>query len=117
MHLRGEDRLNALMARIERERQIREDPQRLARRTVLLWRQLEEDQAAVSQSDDPRMRQRLNAQLTSAIHELKRDPQLESLLRARGSELGIARESHLHHVIHARTFEQALVMPTRGLER
>ncbi len=117
MHLRGEDRLDALMAGMERERQIREDPQRLARRTVLLWRQLEEERAALSDADDPHLRRRLEAKLSSAIHELKRDPQLESLLRNQQRQLGIGPGSHLDHVIHSRTIEQALTMPTRGLGR
>lgn len=117
MHLKGADRVSALTEGMERERQIREDPQRLARRTVLLWRQLEEERAVVSRSGDPQLEERVQARTSSAIHELKRDPQLESLLRNRQRELGIDRGSYLDHVIHSRTIEQALEMPGRGLGR
>ncbi len=108
-----------MQASLEEESQIRQDPQRRALRTVLLWRQLEAEQASEKYSEDPQVQQRLQSRLTSLAQELKRDPQLESLLRARQKDLGIAAGSHLEWAIRARTIEQALALPTRerGLGR
>ncbi len=116
-HLQGKARVEALNAGIEQERQIQDDPQRLARRTVLLWRQLEEEKATLSRGEDPSAYERVQRKLADATYELKRDPQLESLLRNRQRELGIEHGSHLEWALQARTVEQALVMPSRGLER
>ncbi len=115
--LSGDERVAALKAGLEQERQIREDPQRLARRTVLLWRQLEEERASLSWEDEPHVHERLKSKWSDLAHELKRDPQLESLLRNRGRELGIAPDSYLHWAVRARTVEQALALPARGLGR
>ena len=115
--LQGKTRVEALNAGIEQERQIQKDPQRLVRRTVLLWRQLEEEKASLSRWDEPDRYERVQRKLADAMYELKRDPQLESLLREHRRQLGISRGSQLGWVIDARTIEQALVMPARGLER
>ncbi len=45
--------------------------------------------------------------------ELKRDPQLDSLLRTRGRELGIDAGSRLDQVVQAREIDRAL---TRSID-
>ena len=45
--------------------------------------------------------------------ELKRDPQLDSVLRERGRELGIAEGSRLDRVVQAREIDRAL---TRAID-
>ena len=47
--------------------------------------------------------------------ELKRDPQLESILQRRAQELGIERGSRLDRVLKAPTIEQALNLSVRDL--
>ncbi len=117
--LRGEARTAALEAGLAQEHAIRQDPQRLTRRMVLRWRQLEEEKAILDRSGDPEQQQRFQSRRAAAIYELKRDPQLESLLRQRQRELGISGDSQLGWVIHARDLGQALSMPARdrGLSR
>jgi Ti-type conjugative transfer relaxase TraA len=116
-HRQGTARVEALKAGIEQERQIHDNPARLARRTVLLWRQLEEEKATLSRWDEPERYAHVQSKLKEATFELKRDPQLESLLREHWRQLGIARDSQLGWAINAPSLEHALSMPTRGLGR
>ena len=53
-------------------------------------------------------------------HELKRDPQLDSVLRQRGPQLGIAEGSRLARVVQSQKLDHALtrelgLRPSRGL--
>jgi hypothetical protein len=117
--LDGEARVAGLKASLEREKQVRQDPQHLAQRTVLLWQQLEKEQNDLRRSEDPALHARVQADLAMATDELKRDPQLESLLRNQQKQWEIPHGSHLDRVLRARTLEQALAVsaPHRGLSR
>jgi hypothetical protein len=55
--------------------------------------------------------------MRSIAHELKRDPQLESILQRRAQEFGIERGSRLDRVLKAPTIEQALNLSVRDLGR
>jgi hypothetical protein len=48
---------------------------------------------------------------------LKRDPQLESLMRNRAKQLGVGSDSTLSKVIRAPTIESAFGQITRGRDR
>lgn len=109
----GTERVAALLAGLEQEARMRTDPHLRAARVVRLWQQLEAQQAPLRGWEHREAREHLETRLRSLTHELKRDPQLESLLRARQKELGIEAGSRLEWVLRARTVEHALVMPTR----
>lgn len=105
-----------LNAGMEREAQVRTEPNLRARRVALMWQQLEARQRSLT-FEQFEARSGLEQRFKEMTGELKRDPQIESILRERQRQLGIGAGSRLDWVIHARTLEHALNMPTRGLGR
>jgi Ti-type conjugative transfer relaxase TraA len=110
--LRGPARTSQLVAGIEYEARVRADPVLKAERLVKTWDQLEAQHGRLGGWDQAEARGRVEIRLKSIAGDLKRDPQLESLMRARSKDLGIAPGSRLDQVIKAPTIDQAI---NRGL--
>lgn len=73
---------------MEWERRYRTDPHFRADQFVKTWRQLGDRHEMFERRGDGQAADRVRAQMTGLAKSLERDPQLESLLRRRHSELG-----------------------------
>jgi len=78
---------------------------------------LEAERERTSGYDDKDAREQVQARMRPIAAELKRDPQLESILQRRAQELGIERGSRLDRVLKAPTIERALDLSVRDLGR
>jgi hypothetical protein len=97
--LEGPARARKLIEGLEHEDRVRKSPELRAARFVKTWDGLSREQQGV------------------ALKELKRDAQLESVLREKGRELGIRKGSTLDHGLHPHQREQALSRSrSRGMD-
>jgi hypothetical protein len=110
----GPDRTRKLVAGLDQEAKVRGDPALRAERLVKTWRGLEAEHGRLKGFEHAEARGRVEGRMKAVVGELKRDPQLESVMRARSRELGIGPGSRLDQVIQAPTISQAI---TRGLGR
>jgi len=108
MRLQGPERVAALLTGLQHEERIRRDPALRVARLVKEWNGLEGRRQASREWERPEEHAKLKEQMTELTRELKRDPQLESLARQRGRELGIERGSPLDQVIRSRTLERGI---------
>jgi hypothetical protein len=115
--LQGKERTAQLRAALDTEARVRTDPNLKAERLVKTWRVLEAERERASGYDNKDAREQVQERMKSIAHELKRDPQLESILQRRAQELGIERGSRLDRVLKAPTIEQALNLSVRDLGR
>ncbi len=106
--LQGRERTAQLVAGIEREGRVRREPELKAERLVKMWNGLEAERAGLRGWDQAEARGKVEARMKSLVGELKRDPQLESLMRTRQRELGISSSSWLGRMLQAPTLEQGL---------
>jgi len=111
----GSENRAALTAAIDRERKVRQDPALRAERYVERWGKLEEAHDADRHGkgeDDAKQAMRALA------GEIKRDPQAESVMKARREELGIQHGSRLSRVVEARSEREAMRLGRgQGLSR
>ncbi len=97
--LEGPARARKLVEGLEHEDRVRKSPDLRAARFVKTWDGLSREQQGV------------------ALKELKRDAQLESILREKSRELGIRKGSTLDHGLHPHQREQALSRSrSRGMD-
>ena len=96
---------------------MRTDPNLKAERLVKTWRVLEAERERTSGYDNKDARERVKEHMRSIAGELKRNPQLESILQRRAQELAIERGSRLDRVLKAPTIERALTLSVRDLGR
>ncbi|MFT8328123.1 Ti-type conjugative transfer relaxase TraA [Gluconobacter oxydans] len=97
--LEGPARARKLVEGLEHEDRVRKSPDLRAARFVKAWDGLSREQQGV------------------ALKELKRDAQLESILREKSRELGIRKGSMLDHGLHPHQREQALSRSrSRGMD-
>jgi len=115
--LQGKERTLQLRAALDHEARVRSDPNLKAERLVKTWRMLEEERERTSGYDNREAREQVKERMKSIAGELKRDPQLESILQRRAQELGIERGSRLDRVLKAPTIERALDLSVRDLGR
>ena len=115
--LRGPERTSELVAAIRHEDRVRRDPNLQAERLVKEWKGLEARQEKLSGWDQRGARERIETRMKSIAGQLKRDPQLESLVRARAKDLGIDMGSRLGRVMQAPGIEQAIGQIVRGRDR
>jgi hypothetical protein len=115
--LHGKERTLQLRAALDHEARVRTDPNLKAERLVKTWRVLEAERERTSGYDNKDAREQVKERMRSIAGELKRDPQLESILQRRAQELGIERGSRLDRVLKAPTIEQALNLSVRDLGR
>jgi hypothetical protein len=106
--MQGRERATQLVAGIEHEARVRQDPNLKAERLVKVWNGLEAQRERLGGWDQAEARGKVEARMKSIAGELKRDPQLESLMRNRQRELGIAPGSGLDRVMHERNIERAI---------
>ena len=92
----------ALGAAIGAERQARLNLDERGRATVRTWNTLERAYTAAEKDYDWQAKREVGERMEAFATELKRDPQLDSLLRQRGRELGVDEGSRLDQVVQAR---------------
>ena len=92
----------ALGAAIGAERRARLDLDERGRAAVRTWSTLERSYAAAEKDYDWQAKREVGERMETFAKELKRDPQLDSLLRQRGRELGVDEGSRLDQVVQAR---------------
>ncbi|HUB10919.1 MAG TPA: hypothetical protein VMB34_03100, partial [Acetobacteraceae bacterium] len=89
-------------------RGAREKLETRARETVRAWDKLEQAYDQADAQYDYRTQRAIGAEMERFAQALKRDPQLDSLLRQRGPELGIAKGSRLTLVVQSEKLDRAL---------
>jgi hypothetical protein len=77
---------------METERQVRIDPEKRAGRFVEQWQGMKEARASMERTGDRAGAEKLGKRMESMAGGLHRDPQLESVLRARAPELALSME-------------------------
>jgi len=87
-----------------------------ARETVRAWDKLEQAYELADAQYDRQAQRAIGAEMQQFAQALKRDPQLDNVLRQRGPELGIAEGSRLARVVESETFDRALTREL-GLSR
>jgi hypothetical protein len=116
--LRGPERGQELAGAIRHEDRVRRDPALRAERLVKDWQRLEKQHDKLRDNYlDRDARQKIEKQMQGIAGALKRDPQLESLVRARAKTMGIETGSRLGRVIDAPTMSQAIREITLGRGR
>jgi hypothetical protein len=115
--LQGKERTMQLRAALDHEARVRSDPTLKAERLVKDWRVLEAERERTSGYENKDAREQVKERMKSIAHEIKRDPQLESILQRRAQEFGIERGSRLDRVLKAPTIERALDLSVRDLGR
>lgn len=115
--LRGPERTSELVAAIRHEDRVRRDPNLQAERLVKEWKGLEARHEKLSRWGQRGARDQIETRMKSIVGQLKRDPQLESLMRARAKDLGIDMKSRLGRVVQAPGIEQAIGQIVRGRDR
>ena len=98
----------------------REKLEERAREAVRAWGKLEQAYERAAEKYDHLAQRTIGQQMAQFAKELKRDPQLDSVLRQRGEQLGIAEGSRLARVIQSQGIERELtraleLRPSRGL--
>lgn len=115
--LTGKERAAELAAGIRHEEQVQRDPNLRAERMVKEWKSLEARHERLDGWQHREARTQIESRLKSIAGTLKRDPQLESLMRARAKDLGIDMTSRLGRVMQAPSMEQAIGHIVRGRDR
>jgi hypothetical protein len=77
---------------METERQVRIDPEKRAGRFVEQWQGMTEARASMERAGDRAGAEKLGKRMEGIAGGLHRDPQLESVLRARAPELALSME-------------------------
>jgi len=103
------------VARTEREKL-----EERAREAVRAWAKLEQAYQRAAEKYDHLAQRTIGGQMAQFAKELKRDPQLDSVLRQRSQQLGIAEGSLLARVVQSQGVERELtraleLRPSRGL--
>lgn len=120
LDLRGKERSKELTAAIEHEDRVRRDPELRVERMSKEWKSLEKRYERAEGWQHNQTRKRIEGRMKEIAHELKREPQLESLMRSRSKQLGIDMDSTLGRVVRAPSIERAIDFirgRSRGLER
>lgn len=115
--LRGEARGAELAGAIRHEARVRADPTLEADRLVKNWRRLEAQHDRLDGWRHSGARHRVEARMKAMAGRLKRDPQLESLVRSRARELGLGQGSTLGRVMSAPSVRQATQQIGRDRDR
>ena len=83
-------RVGGAMQAMQREADIRTDPDKRADRFVEGWRELGQRRDALQQGGDHHGARKMSEQMAGMAKSLERDAQMESVLRTRKPELGIS---------------------------
>jgi Ti-type conjugative transfer relaxase TraA len=101
----GRQALTQAVAGMRQERLVLEER---GREAVRAWHRLERDYDAAGKVYSWDVQREGGSRLEAFAQALKRDPQLDSLLRERGRELGIAEGSRLERVVQAQEIDDVL---------
>jgi Ti-type conjugative transfer relaxase TraA len=112
--MQGRERAAQLVAGIQHEDRVRQDPNLKAERLVKVWNGLEAQHERLSGRDQAEARGKVEGRMKEVAGELKRDPQLEFLMRLRSKELGIEAGSRLDRVMREPNIERAI---SHGIRR
>jgi Ti-type conjugative transfer relaxase TraA len=118
--MQGQPRAALLVSGIRQEERIRQDPNLQAERLVKVWSGLEAEHRRLNGWEHDEARGKVEARMKAFVAGLKRDPQIESILRNRQQELGVSRGSRLDEVMRERDIDRAMtqgIRQTRGLGR
>jgi Ti-type conjugative transfer relaxase TraA len=118
--LQGRERAGQLVAGIKHEERVNREPELYAARLVKMCHRLEARHERLGGWEQAEARGKVAAELKSIAGALKRDPQLESVMRAQAKTLGITPGSWLGRVLQAPTVERAIgqsIGPGFGQER
>jgi hypothetical protein len=102
VQMQGRDRAAQLAAGIAREGWVWREPELKAGRLVKVWNELDSERTSLRGWEHADARGKVEARMKDLAGELKRDPQLESLMRYRSRKLGIAAGSSLDRVLRER---------------
>ncbi len=106
--LQGRERAAQLVAGIKNEERVNREPELYAARLVKMCHRLEAQHERLSGWEQAEARGKVAAELKSIAGALKRDPQLESVMRVQAKTLGITPSSWLGRVLQAPTVERAI---------
>jgi Ti-type conjugative transfer relaxase TraA len=106
--MQGEPRTALLVSGIRQEERIRQDPNLQAERLVKVWSGLEAEHRRLNGWEHDEARGKVEARIKAFVADLKRDPQIESILRNRQKELGVSRGSRLDQVMRERDIDRAM---------
>jgi len=106
--LKGPERVSALLSGLAHEEKVRRDPELRAERLVKQWKGLEAQRDATKGWQHAEEHTKIKGQMKDLAFELKRDAQLESVVRERSRQLGIARGSQLDEIMKSRTPQQGM---------
>jgi Ti-type conjugative transfer relaxase TraA len=115
--MQGQPRAALLVSGIRQEERIRQDPNLQAERLVKVWAGLEAEHRRLKGWEHDEARGKVETRMKAFVADLKRDPQLESILRNRQQELGIKSGSRLDQVMRERDIDRAMtqsIRQTRG---
>jgi MobA/MobL family len=115
--LEGPERSQQLLAGIEREGRIAQDPELGTVRWVKEWNALEAERKTLQGWEHTTERMQVVERAQELTRTLKRDPQLESLMKQRLRELGIEPGSRLAQILNAKDLKRALSLSAREHER
>jgi Ti-type conjugative transfer relaxase TraA len=115
--LRGAERGAELAGAIRHEDRVRRDPALKADRLVKEWTRLEAQHDRLDGWRHGEARRSLEGRMKTIAGTLKRDPQLESLVRSRAPALGVGPTSTLARVIAAPTVQRATMEIGMGRDR
>jgi Ti-type conjugative transfer relaxase TraA len=111
--LKGQERTAQLVAGIRHEERVRLDPNLRAERLLKVWNGLEAEHRRLKGWEHDEARGKVETRMKALAGALKRDPQLESILRNRQQELGIASGSRLDRVMRERDIDRAMTQSIR----
>ena len=106
--LQGRERAAQLVAGIEHEERVWQDPNLKVARLVTMSNHLEVQHARLGGWEQAAARGQVERQMHDIAGIVKRDPQLEALMRTQPKALGIAPGSWLGRVLQAPTLERAV---------
>jgi Ti-type conjugative transfer relaxase TraA len=108
--LQGRERGLRLVAGIEREGEVRRNPEIRAERLVKEWKGLEAERSRLRVWDQGDAWSKVDARMRSVAADLKRDPQLEAAVQRRQQEFGIKPGEGLDRMMreqeHSRSLER-----------
>jgi Ti-type conjugative transfer relaxase TraA len=116
--MQGLSRTDLLLTSLAHEDRVRREPELKAGRLVKMWNGLEAEHTELRGWEHAEARGKVEDQMKGIAGALKRDPQLEALVRGRQHELGIADGSRLDRVLREQNIDRAIdhsVARHRGL--
>ena len=120
LELMEPERTAKVLEAIKLEARVRASPEMRAERMVGTWARLEAQQERLWMTGDAKARGEVEARMKVFIGELKKDPALQSLMKIRSKDYGIAPGSRLAEMVKAPTVQKALSIGLglgRGMSR